>query len=136
MTTTADKLENLEVRIRNLTESLVQFKDAFNLLQSDFEQMKLQESIKPPDPEPLECWVAYNEHGDLLWANSYKEETTMHDVKSVLMREVTPQDEQNRKDAARYRWWKDHFAPPIPGNHSIQNWDDIADKTMKGGDAK
>ncbi len=101
MTTTADKIAQIKRALENMQEWL-------GKIASDIERLEKEHNIKPPDPEPLQCWA--NIYSDLS-GHTYatREEAGGQAVGkgferiAIHMREVTPQDEQDRKDAARYR---------------------------------
>ena len=69
--------------------------------------------IKPPEPEPLECWVNVWPHQAEDEVFRDKESAHIADLDgncdrlAVHMREVTPQDELDRQDARRYRQAKE-----------------------------
>lgn len=99
MTTTADKIESLSRRIANL-------RDEIDECDAELQSIAF-ESEDTTDREPLECWV--NEWSDEI-AVYYDDKTAINAAlaskaqrTSIHMREVTPQDEQDREDAARYR---------------------------------
>ena len=121
MTTTVDKINRL----------FMQMCQEFDSIQEELQSLK-EDKGEPPDPEPLECW-ATTENGRLTgecWPDS---ETVplSHRRQKHHMREVTPQMEQDEKDARRYRWWKHHY--PVPGSDfgDPSDWDDRADEAME-----
>ena len=95
--------------------------------------------IKPTDPEPLECWGFKSPAGVF---NGYlrKQDAEGMDNMPIHMREVTPQDEKDQEDAARFRglqqlcrfhtttWSKLEHTP-------VERWRELIDKAMEGGDA-
>ena len=106
--------------------------------------------IKTPNPEPLECWanhygagpsgpdiVAFNSKELAVWhAETVANQNSNTLLRAVKMRQVTPQDEQDRKDAARYRWFKSKARsfeknPPLFWQ-PIEKWDEEIDKAIQG----
>lgn len=89
--------------------------------------------IEPADPEPLECWAnMYDDLAGETYATekeASREERASHPHKTVHMREVTPQDEQDRLDAARYRKSKELRRQLC--ETAATNWDAIIDKAIK-----
>ena len=113
----------------------------------------MQEKINPSDPEPLECWVNVSKpdaparyQGPFnvrsispYWRREDAEKygnPDFHSQIATYMREATPQDEQNRKDAARFRglqqmcrfhtttWSKLEHTP-------VERWRELIDKEME-----
>ena len=127
MTTTADKIAQIKRALENMQEWL-------GKIASDIERLEKEHNIKPPDPEPLQCWA--NIYSDLS-GHTYatREEAGGQAVGkgferiAIHMREVTPQDERDRKDAARYRQGKLLTRPDLffSRNHPRQ-WDQKLDK--------
>lgn len=86
--------------------------------------------IKPPDPEPLECWVAHQD-GNIIGASKSEPEVAGR-VEKTFMREVTPQDKENELDAKRYRKLKDlHCATAPDWIYTPWQWDRQLDKAME-----
>ncbi len=96
-------------------------------------KVEMEQHIKTPDPEPLECWAAvYSDRSVKCFMDSKEAAQLLSPPENspVHMREVTPQMEQNELDARRYRWWKHHFPVPNSDFGDPGEWDDIADKAM------
>ena len=96
MTTTADKIKELEEALDKVRRDLVGLR--YELIEN------------PPNPEPLLCWAML--HEDDLYTNmgmlfSTKEGAVRLAKPSnriIQVCEVTPQMEQDEKDARRYRY--------------------------------
>ncbi len=98
MTTTAEKIEKLQRDILIMREDL----DCFD---AQLQEIAFNAESKPPNPEPLEFFVnlgpdeeIYETHRSLEHAKGCRGATIIH------VRQVTPQDEQDAKDAARLRF--------------------------------
>jgi len=132
-TTTAEKIRDIQLRLK-LTEN--DFKTVINSLffvtnSLQVEITKMKQDVKLSDPEPLECWAEKDGNGMFYRTVSQPTPGSIH------MREVTPQDEQDRKDAARYRYikteksgvlnWWDGWLDII----SVDGWDEMLDKAME-----
>ncbi len=151
MTTTADKikfvLDQLRAKSKNDTEyadSILKFFDLgqehrFSIFAYVFKNRDLpgyikehmQKDLKPPDPEPLECWARVDEDRNIVTAGNNNPAPGSPYI--IPMREVTPQDEQDRKDAARYRYLK---GDPASGSaplylSPVGEWDERIDKAME-----
>ncbi len=102
--------------------------------------------IKPPDPELLECYINVVDVGTdpldgtkALQAYWTKEEAIepvyggpTRTQAGVLMRQVTPQMEQNDLDAARYRWLiANGYNDERVLWDNISEWDELIDKAME-----
>jgi len=87
--------------------------------------------IKPDDPKPLECWVTLNENGRITSA-SINMPQPIGNATMVPVREVTPQDEKDRKDAARYRKAKEISCNTTTLSVvNVSQWDKVIDKAME-----
>lgn len=120
MTTTAEKIEK---KIKHLEEEIEVLREMIKV-------------IKLPDPEPLEYWAALNEHGDALWLAKDKTKASGADITTILMREVTPQMEQDQLNARRYRQAKREAAEGTRGSlfwtmPHVCVWDREFDKAME-----
>lgn len=134
MTTTVDKINNLASRITELNDKHLMLHDALTVLYTDLRKLQRQEDAKPASPEPLECWVNLDAYG--CWLDIHKTVEEAEDSRGCAtahLREVTPQDEQDRKDAARYRFYKTHSnvkALRLPKPYSV-DFNKIIDKAME-----
>ena len=117
MTTTADTIQNLEARIAALRDDLQTKQDALDRLHLDL--AKFEESIKPSDPEPLECWARIDENGKPVSLGFNNPAPGSRYV--IRFCQVTPEMLQNEKDAARYRKYKELLRNVVNG------WDVIPD---------
>lgn len=125
MTTTAEKIYHLRKRIDNLSDWLAD-------LGEQIDKLEAEQNIEPADQEPLECWV--NVYEDEIESFLKKGAAELGAVcgqpvrTTIRMREVTPQDEQDRKDAARYRFLKDNKTMVF---NSTKKWDEMIDKEIE-----
>ena len=130
MTTTADKIAQIKRALENMQEWL-------GKIASDIERLEKEHNVKPRDPEPLECWVVKGKptcftdnRARGVW---FEGENAPSDA--VHMRQVTPQDEQDRKDAARYRYWRAVFLEQhkflVEHVCGTDGWDRRIDKAME-----
>ena len=123
MTTTAEKikfaLDQLRAKSKNDTEYADSILEFFNLGQEHrfsifafvFKNMDLpgyieenmQTDIKPPDPEPLECWVVTGLDDKNIVGASISEPEVAGRMRKIKVREVTPQMEEDAKDAQKWR---------------------------------
>ncbi len=145
MTTTAEKIKELEERGELLLTEKTRYGEAVHHFIEEVAKLRKKiNDAKPPGPEPLECWVNVWEDGDLMGPVHPTEDSALRHSdcnkshylhRAVEMREVTPQDEQDRKDAARYRYLKKaaqlcSTEAPIYMD-SPDNWDERIDKAME-----
>ena len=111
MTTTADKIKEIEARIDSYQHT---YMEALRGAREVLDQLKPQSS-KPPDPAPLECWANYYGAGpsgaDIVAFSSKELAETVADqnsntlLRAIKMRQITPQMEQDKEDAEKWRQW-------------------------------
>ena len=111
MTKTAEKINKLVQDIAIMRQNL----DQLDAQLQDI-AFTAEREVNPPDPEPLECWAWFkpsnpkaatyihlseDEAKKWSWPQRSDEGWTL-----LHVRQVTPQDEQDRKDAESFRRWK------------------------------
>ena len=136
MTTTADKIAQIKRALENMQEWL-------GKIASDIERLEKEHNVKPPDPEPMEFWTSFCRDNPraATYLHLTKEEAdkwpvpTDRDWVRIHVRQVTPQDEQDRKDAARYRYWRAVFLEQhkflVEHVCGTDGWDRRIDKAME-----
>ncbi len=135
MTTTADKIEKLKLRIDECEEI---YTETIAKLRADLKRLthEMQQYNKPSNPKPLECWA--NVYEDMSGSTYRTEElaeedySDMHKWSAVKIRQVTPEMVQDELDAKRYRKLKDlHCATAPDWIYTPWQWDRQLDKAME-----
>ena len=138
MTTTADKIKVMQAfesgaeiqwKQKHFATWIDMSKEIGDELGWDWEVFDYR--IKPPDPEPRECWAEFSSVFNIGLMGAWNKDESPSS-NAVLMREVTSQMKQNELDGERYRRYKvlakaqarDWYLRP-------DKWDEEIDKTME-----
>ena len=139
MTTTADKIKELEVdALRAEASRAASLPEPFgSTLAQLFTEIadytiEMKKRVKPPDREPLECWARIDENGEPVSLGFNNPAPGSRYV--IRLIQVTPEMKQNDLDAKRYQKLKElHCATGPAWIYTPWQWDKRLDEVLDEG---